>query len=61
MGYMIGNQEIKNIEKIKYLGEINWREIIHELLKKEFRAERKAHRLRWRYLTLPGQIDKSSR
>lgn len=55
MEYIIGNQEIKNIEKIKYLERINWGEIIHELLKKEIRAERKAHRLRWRYLTLPDK------
>lgn len=60
MEYMIRNQEIKNIKKIKYLEGISWGEIIHELLKKEIRAERKANRLRWRYLIL-GQIDKSSR
>ena len=55
---MIENREIKNIKGIKYLEEISWVEIIHELLKKEIRAERKANRLRWRYLT-PGQTDKS--
>ena len=60
MEYMIRNQEIKNIKKIKYLEGISWGEIIHELLKKEIRAERKANRLRWIYLT-PEQIDKSSR
>jgi len=51
MEYMIRNQEIKNIKKIKYLEGISWGEIIHELLKKEIRAERKANRLRWIYLT----------
>jgi len=60
MEYMIENQEIKNIKEIKYLKGISWGEIIHELLKKEIRAEIKANRLRWIYLT-PGQIDKSSR
>ena len=60
MEYMIRNREIKNIKKIKYLEGISWGEIIRELLKKEIRAEIKANRLRWRYLT-PGQIDKSSR
>jgi len=49
--YMIRNQEITNIKKIKYFEGINWGEIIHELLKKEIRAERKANRLRWIYLT----------
>lgn len=49
---MIGNREIKNIKEVKYLEEISWREIIHELLKREIKAERKANRLRWRYLTI---------
>ena len=52
MEYMIRNQEIKNIKEIKYLEGISWGEIIHELLKKEIRAERKANRSRWRYLTI---------
>jgi len=52
MEYAVGNQEIKNIEEAKNLGQISWREIIHELAKKEIRAERKANRLRWRYLTI---------
>ena len=52
MEYMIRNQEIKNIKKIKYLEGISWREIIHELLKKEIRAEIKANRLRWKHLTI---------
>jgi len=52
MKYTIGNQEIKNIEEAKNLGQISWREIILELLEKEIRAERKANRLRWRYLTI---------
>jgi len=52
MEYMIENQEIKNIEKAKNLGYISWKEIIHELLKKEIRAEKKGNRLRWRYLTI---------
>jgi len=60
MEYMIRNREIKNIKKIKYLEGISWGEIIRELLKKEIRAEIKANRLRWRYLT-PEQIDKPSR
>jgi len=60
MEYMIRNQEIKNIKKIKYLEGITWGEIMRELLKKEIRAEIKANRLWWIYLT-PRQIDKSSR
>ncbi len=49
MEYKIENQEIKSVEEAKNLGQISWREIIHELVKKEIRAERKANRLRWRY------------
>ncbi|MBA7647680.1 hypothetical protein ES703_55458 [subsurface metagenome] len=52
MEYKIENQEIKSVEEAKNLGQISWREIIHELVKKEIRAERKADRLRWRYLTI---------
>jgi len=52
MEYKIVNQEMKSIEEAKNLGQISWREIIRELLKKEIRAERKAHRLRWKHLTL---------
>jgi len=52
MEYKIRNQEIKSIEEAKNLGQISWREIIRELLKKEIRAERKANRLRWRYLAI---------
>lgn len=53
---MIGNREIKNIKEVKYLEGISWGEIIHELLKKEIRAERKANRLRWRYLTIIKKV-----
>lgn len=52
MEYTIVNPEIKNIEEAKNLGHISWEEIIHELLKKETRAERKANRSRWKYLTI---------
>jgi len=52
MEYTIENQEIKNIKVVKNLGHIGWEEIIHELLKKEIRAERKANRSRWRHLTI---------
>lgn len=52
MEYAIGNQEIKNIEAAKNLGRVGWEEIIHELLKRGIGAERKANRLRWRYLTI---------
>jgi len=52
MEYKIRNQEIKSIEEAKNLRQISWREIIHELLKKDIRAEKKANRLRWRYLTI---------
>lgn len=52
MKYVIEKEEIKNIEVAKNLVQMSWREIIHELLKKEIRAERKANKLRWRYLTI---------
>jgi len=52
MEYEIENQELKSIEETKNLGQISWREIILELLEREIRAERKANRLRWRYLTI---------
>jgi len=52
MEYKIRNREIKSIEEAKNLGRIGWGEIIHELLKKEIRAERKANRSRWKHLTI---------
>lgn len=57
MEYTTGNQEMKNIEKARNLGCISWKEIIHELLKKEIRAEKKGNRLRWRYLTIIKKIE----
>ena len=56
MEYKIVDQEMKSIEEAKNLGQISWREIIRELLKKENKAERKAHRLRWKHLTLIKKI-----
>lgn len=52
MEYTTGNQEIKNIKEAKNLGFISWEDIIHELLTKEIRTERKANRARWKHLTI---------
>ena len=35
MEYEIENQNIKSIEDTKNLGQISWREIIHELLRRK--------------------------
>ena len=57
MEHIIENQKIKNIKVVKNLGHICWKEIIHELLKKDIRAERKANGSRWRYLTIKIKED----